>query len=179
MVWGLEKTVPMPTGRGAPGREAALELANRFRSILDLEIEGGLITPETPEYEASIFYQLMTSVPENWIPFIPVHIENDNREIQLQRASMPRIIPGDPNPPEKIKPRTVLLRQGLDEIPAEPYFVHEEEVPRAGVRVIQAYQRTRWHDGRVFTWLGVRKQTGRGQGASGLAFDRVKPAAKA
>src|SRR5690606_19629559 len=41
------------------------------------------------ENEAGIEYQVMTQVPENWIPFIPVHIENSNREIQLRRAAMP------------------------------------------------------------------------------------------
>jgi hypothetical protein len=28
----------------------------------------------------------------------------------------------------------------------------------------------------VFTWIGRRKQTGRGQGASGLEFDRIDSA---
>ena len=54
-----------------------------------------------------------------------------------------------------------------------PYFLHEEEVSRAGVRVTQSFQRTRWRDGRAWVWLGVRKQTGRGEGSSGLAFDRI------
>ena len=175
MVWAIEKTVPLPNGDSKPGREAATELEARYRHILDTEIDGGLVVPVQPEHKAAIRYQLMTSVPENWIPFIPAHKDGDNREIQLQRASMPRIIPGDPNLPEKIKPRTVLMRQGLNQTPAQPYFIHEEEVPRAGVRVFQTYQRTRWHDGSVFTWLGARKQTGRGEGSSGLAFDQVKP----
>jgi hypothetical protein len=39
------------------------------------------------------------------------------------------------------------------------------------VRLTQAYQRTRWRDGRPWVWLGVRKQAGRGEGSSGLAFD--------
>ena len=47
----------------------------------------------------------------------------------------------------------------------------EEEVSRASLRVTQSYRRTRWLDGRAFVWLGARKQTGRGEGASGLAFD--------
>lgn len=54
-----------------------------------------------------------------------------------------------------------------------PYFVHEEEVLRAGTRVFQAYRRTRWTDGRVVVWLGVRRQTGRGEGSSGLRFDEL------
>jgi len=81
----------------------------------------------------------------------------------------------------KVKPRTVLLRQGLDQTPPVTYFVFDEEVPRAGARLMQAFERTRWTDGRVFTWLRVRKQTGRGEGSSGLVFDElvnVPPPAK-
>lgn len=37
----------------------------------------------------------------------------------------------------------------------------------------QSFQRTRWRDGRVWVWLGVRKKTGRGEMSSGLAFDRI------
>ncbi len=117
----------------------------------------------------------MTQVPENWIPFIPVHIEGSNREIQLRRAAMPRIIKDDPNPPKKIRPRTDLLSFGLDQDVVEPYNLHEEEVPRAGSQVAQTFQRTRWYNGQVFVWFGARKQTGRGEKSSGLRFDRIRP----
>ena len=107
----------------------------------------------------------MSSVPENWIPMIPVHVEGDNREVQLQRAAMLRIMEGDPDPtPEPVRPRTSLLRPGLEADPQVGYLLHEEEVSRAGVRVTQGFQRTRWSDGRAWVWLGVRKQTGRGEG---------------
>ncbi|HXU63001.1 MAG TPA: hypothetical protein VN962_14935, partial [Polyangia bacterium] len=102
-----------------------------------------------------------------------VHVPNDVRATQLQRAAMPRLMEGDPNPPEKIRPRTTLLREGLDRTPRAPYFLHDEEVPRAGAQVSLSYQRTRWTDGRVVVWLGARKQVGRGEGSSGLAFDRL------
>jgi hypothetical protein len=39
--------------------------------------------------------------------------------------------------------------------------------------VKRSYQRTRWRDGRAWLWIGVRKQTGRGEGHSGLAFDKA------
>jgi hypothetical protein len=117
----------------------------------------------------------MNRVPENWIPFIPVHVPGDNRQIQLQRASLPRRLEGDPTPGEKVKPRTALMREGLDSNPAVPYFVHEEEVPRSGIQVSQAFQRTRWTNGRVFVWLGARKRVGRGEGSSGLQFDQLAP----
>lgn len=54
-----------------------------------------------------------------------------------------------------------------------PYFLHEKKVPRAGIRVTESYYRTRWRDGRAWVWIGVRKQTGRGEAESGLAFDRI------
>ena len=126
--------------------------------------------------KANIRYQLVNTVPEQWIPFIPVHLDNNNREIQLQRASMPRILENDSKIPKKIEPRTSLLREGLDQNPKQPkqpYFVHEEEIPRAGIKIHKSFQRTRWYDGKVYNWLGIRKQVGRGEGRSGLAFDRV------
>lgn len=161
MVWGIEKTISLPTGEDKPGREAAQET----RAFL-----GAPPEPPPAAEGARIRYQIMNTVPENWIPFIPVHRDGGNREVQLQRAAMPRILHDEPRP-RKVRPRTALLRQGLDE--AEPYFVHEEEVPRAGVLVTQSFQRTRWRGGQVWVWLGVRKQTGRGEGSSGLAFDRI------
>lgn len=164
MVWGIETLVPMPTGGSKRGAEAATQT----RSFLT-----GLIgtPPPPPPAAAPIRYTVMTDVPENWIPFIPVHVPNDNRDIQIQRAAMPRILPGDPDPPVKVEPRTTLLRHGLDD--GKAYFIFEEEVPRAGTRLSQMYERTRWTDGRVYTWLRVRKQTGRGEGASKLAFDQL------
>jgi hypothetical protein len=86
---------------------------------------------------------------------------------------MPRILEGDPNPPQKIQPRTALLREGLDSEPPTPYYLNEEEVPRAGSWVLQSFERTRWSDGQVYVWLRVRRQTGRGEGSSSLAFDQA------
>ena len=175
MVWGIEELVPLPTGGTRRGREAALELRRHIERII-AAAPGAPAAGTPPEPSAPLRYEVMTSVPEHWIPFIPVHRDADNREIQLQRASMPRAIEGDPLPPQKVKPRTVLLRHGLDVAAPHGYFLHEEEVTRAGVRVQQAFQRTRWYNGRVVTWLGVRKGTSRGEGASGLAFDQLRPA---
>ena len=171
MVWGVERTIPLGTGAGKPGREAALESAAYYQRLLDAHLAA---TPPPPAQPAApLIYKVMNSVPENWIPFIPVHVPNDVRATQLQRAAMPRLMDGDPNLPEKIRPRTTLLRDGLDRTPSSAYFVHDEEVPRSGALVSLAYQRTRWNNGKVVTWLGARKQSGRGEGSSCLAFDRL------
>ena len=91
---------------------------------------------------------------------------------------MPRIIEGDREGPKKIQPRTKLLRFGLDQEPKNIYKLYEEEVPRSGVRVYQSYHCTRWFGGRVYNWLGVRKQVGRGEVSSGLAYDLIVPTNK-
>ncbi len=201
MVWGIEKMVPLPTGDSRPGAEVAREYLAFIRKPLDekvaqllarkqeLEAEdpGDLSPAEQaelddiratlakvvpPEPAADIRYQVMNTVPEEWIPFIPIHVKDDIRQIQLQRAAMPRFLAGQEKP-QRVRPWTALLREGLDQKPRLPYFLHEEEVPRAGIEVKQSFQRTRWLDGRVWIWLGVQKQIGRGEGTSGLAFDQI------
>ena len=174
MVWGIETTIPLASGESRSGRSAALETRRFLQGLVNANLPDELPPAEGLENDAEIRYQLMTQVPENWIPFIPVHMPNSNREIQLRRAAMPRIIENDPNPPSKVSPRTRLLRHGLDQDVPVTYDLYEEEVPRAGVQLSQTFQRTRWYNGQVFTWFGVRKQVGRGEKSSGLHFDQIK-----
>lgn len=166
MVWAVEKQVPLPHGEARTGSTTAAETLAYVTRLLSGP------PPSAPlENEAKVRYELMTRVPENWIPFVLAHVPVQSREIQLQRASMPRLIPG--RAPEKVKPRTCLMRAGLDQKTPAPYFLHEEEVPRAGAQVRLHYQRTRWTDGRAVVWLGAEKRVGRGEGSSGLEFDRL------
>jgi hypothetical protein len=168
MVWGIEARVPLPHGRSRPGYEAAVDLRRyleRFYARLP-----SMENPLAPPPAIALRYTMMSNnVPENWIPFVPVHVPGDNRQIQLQRAALPRIITGDPKPPTKIRPRTGLLGEGR--ATDDAYYLHEEEVPRAGVDVTQVFRRARWHNGHTLTWLGVRKGIGRGEGSSNLRFD--------
>lgn len=169
MVWAIETEISTPSGRKNKAAEAARELVafyNRLANADEVDPTG------QPEPTASIRYKIMSSVPENWIPFIPVHIDNNKREIQLQRAAMPRITPGrEVEETERIRPRTLLLREGLDKAEPTAYYIHEEEIPRAGIKVSRSYQRTRWYNGKTYLWLGIHKETGRGEGSSGLRFD--------
>jgi hypothetical protein len=169
MVWAIEERIPGPLGRGVDGHEAAADLARHLGGD-GPPAPGGLVPTA-----ATVRYQLGTTVPEHWIPFIPVRRPGSNREIRLQRAAMPRLT--GPDPAAVVRPRGLILRPGPDPASPPPYFVNEEEVPRAGVAVTRAFQRARWLDGRVLTWLGRQKQTARPQGASGLEFDRIVPKA--
>jgi hypothetical protein len=165
MAWAIERTVSTPSGWSKPGKELAYNTHNYLQALV-----GSVAEP--PPMKAAVRYQVMNTVPENWIPFIPVHVKDNNREIQLQRAAMLRVLDGE-KPKDPVQPLTMLLREGLDKTPSERYFLHEEEVPRAGVIAKQYYARTRWTDGRTYTWLRAQKQTGRGEGSSGLGFDRL------
>jgi hypothetical protein len=201
MVWGIEKTVALPSGISRPGAEVSRDtfefaqsaMPRKLQQLRDRKAELELVSEANrsdqqkqelqhlthvldqrimPETKANLRYQIMNSVPEHWIPFVPVHVAGDLREIQLQRSAMPRAFEGAIGI-EKVRPRTSLLRTGLDQTTPEPYFLHEEEVPRSGIVVQQAFKRTRWHNGQVVTWLGVHKQVGRGEGSSKLAFDQI------
>ncbi|WP_030949587.1 hypothetical protein [Streptomyces sp. NRRL S-646] len=156
MVWGVEQTVRLATGESRRGSEVAAEIL-AHRLVLHPP-------PTPPAPVAPVRYEAMNSVPENWIPFVPVHTPGQNRDIQLQRAAMPGVVDGLP-----VRPRTSLLREGFDA--RLQYFVNEEEVPQSGTRLTVSYNRTRWRDGRVSVWLSAQRGVGRGEGHSGLAFD--------
>ncbi|GAA1663708.1 hypothetical protein GCM10009745_01690 [Kribbella yunnanensis] len=161
MVWGIEQTIPLVTGKSRRGAEVvAEELA--FRQSLPATTPPGVVR-KAPEY-----YEVMSSVPENWIPFIAVREPGSERRIRLQRASMPSVVDGSP-----VKPRTDLLRENLDGAGPKTYFIAEEEVPASGTRLTVAYNRTRWRNGRAVTWLSAKRTSGRGEGSSGLAFDHL------
>jgi hypothetical protein len=162
-VWGVEQRVSDGFGRGRDGHDAARRLKDAVAAELPAPapVEHGTM---------KLAYRLGNSVPENWIPFLPVHKPHEDRAIRLQRASMPRFLVDQVRP---VRPQTSILRPGLapDDRQLEPFFLHEEEVPRAGVEVISTFQRARWRDGKIVVWYGRRKRTGRGEGHSGLRFD--------
>lgn len=170
LVWAVENIVPDGLGAGVAGDETA-EAVQRHLSTI-----AGSATPENLINEAKVSYQLASTVPENWIPFIPVHLKNqqlNSREIQLQRAALPRVINGFD--PIRIRPKTSLLNQGLDTRKRSPFHIFEEEVPRSGIILRGQWKRVRWLNGKTILWYGYEKRNGRGSGNSGLTFDRVVP----
>ena len=148
MVWAVENIVPSAASGGVRGDE--------------LDIGAPPPPPFVPAGTAAIRYVAGTTVPSNWIPFLPVHLTGSTTEIQLQRARLP----GAPAARGRI----------LTEV-SPPFFINEEEVPRAGVIVERAWQRARWTSGETYLWLGRSKEAGRGEGASNLKFDQLEDVA--
>ena len=169
LVWGIEHTVPLPDGRARAGAEAARELRRYFEQRV--QQAGPALVPAAPA--AELRYDAMASVAEHWIPFISARAEGSTRQTLLQRGSMLRFIEGEQDRPSRIVPRTPTLREGLDYKKPAPYFIAEEEVPRAGVQVSRSFRRARGRFGRTYVWLGMLKRSGRGEGQSGLVFDRL------
>ncbi|AHG92724.1 hypothetical protein J421_5189 (plasmid) [Gemmatirosa kalamazoonensis] len=153
MVWAVEDVIPDATGRGIDGHQAA-------------DRTGVEPTP-VHDSPAAIRYLLGTTVPENWIPFLPARRDVGGQDIAFQRAAMPQM--GTP-PRDVVRAKGVLLTE-----PALPWFVNEEEIPFSGTIVTRSYQRARWYDGRTFVWIGRRRETGRGVGSSDLRFDQIEP----
>jgi hypothetical protein len=153
MVWAVEEIIPDATSKGINGYDAAEKI--------------GIEPPPIAASTASIRYVLGTTVPENWIPFLPVHQAGSNQSIQFRRAVMPKL--GVP-PKDVIKPKGVLLAEVKS-----PYYINEEEIPSAGTLVRRSYQRARWYNGRTYVWIGRCRETGRGEGSSELRFDQIEP----
>jgi hypothetical protein len=152
MVWGIEDIIPDAANKGINGNEAA--------------DKTGVLPPAITGSTAKIRYLLGTTVPENWIPFIPVHKPGSNQETYLQRAAMPKL--GDP-PEDIIKAKGVLLNE------VQPhYYINEEEIQSSGTIVTRTYQRTRWYNGKTYVWIGRYRETGRGSGNSDLRFDQIE-----
>ncbi|HEX5169870.1 MAG TPA: hypothetical protein VFW11_11915, partial [Cyclobacteriaceae bacterium] len=148
MVWGVESIVPSQSGKGTSGDEMVLEKPD---SNADTE-------PLTEEIKPKLQYILGTRVPANWIPFIPVHMENSNAEIRLQRAKLPAAKP----------PMGVLLTEK-----SAPYFIDEKTLDSSGLLVSRTPQLARYINGASCLWIGRKKEAGKGLGWSNLKFDQT------
>lgn len=173
MVWAVETRVTDGDGRGRDGSSQARHLDGALAQ-LERALAGPSASPaENSATPPQLQFRLGTSVPANWIPFVPVHKPAQTRAIRLQRASMPRFFLDGVAP---IRPTTSILRPGLrtDDTQEGPLYLDEEEVPRTGVCVEGTLQRSRWCGGETHVWHGRRVTLGRGEGGSGLRFDVIE-----
>ena len=105
---------------------------------------------------AELDYLLQTDVPAWWIPFLPY--STGYGTIALAKGVMRRDA-------HLVEPIGVVLR------PGEAMSLRDEEVPREGARLRRVPTVARRVDGSYTRWITRRMTPGRGEGASGLAFD--------
>jgi len=141
MAWGVERTVVGPSG-------LPLDRAQMWRTS----------TPpvKPPAQDAPPKYRLGSSVPDYWIPFLPVDLENG--QLRMRRGILPTSSSG---------PQGRMLAY-----PGLTMFL--EELPREGVRLERRYRYARGLDGSTSVWIGRHRSTGRGEGRSGLHFDYLE-----
>ena len=151
MAWAIERTIESPIEGPHP----------QVESVPQAAIDAG---PPSAGVAASR-YLLSSTVPPNWVPLLPVQLSIAPNTIvsRLKRGAVLQ-----PDGSQKVHTaRGRLLNIG------SALLMHDEEVPREGVCVTRHYQMTRWIDGTTWVWLAHRKQVGRGEGSSGLQFDRL------
>ncbi len=156
MVWGVEDTVQNPAGDPVPGYRGSLP-----QGASDWTPSG---TDPT--------YILTTSVPPNWIPFLPVYVTPGTPAVNLQEAEI--LVPTS-GPPQPVSPQGVIL-QPQSSPPGSsptPYYVREEQVTPVGAVVNRKFRRARWTDGSASLWIGRKRDAGKGEGSSGLRFDAI------
>lgn len=124
---------------------------------------------EQPAVEPSAHaeYHVASDVPDHWFPLVPEQL-TDHESIRLRLVPLSRLTNGAV---AGTLPVGELLGDATNGGPG--LWLHEEEVPRSGVRVTRSYQHARWHDGSRHLWQTRRKLTGHGEGSSGLEFDEV------
>jgi hypothetical protein len=121
--------------------------------------------PTAPEERGSapLSYALVTAVPENWIPLIPVS-ESPTGRIHLRRAAM------------SVTGATSPRAQGAIAGSPGPLIIADEEVPRGGVTLRRFFEYARWIDGSTHLWVGRKKEMGQGEANSNLQFDVARRA---
>lgn len=158
LVWGIERLTTGPAGTPVNRRELHLERLRRE--------EDTRATVETPETAPDVLqYRLMTEAPDYWIPFLPTPAAAGSAQIRLRRGA---IAGADGRPTPTSARGRVLVPE-----PGRPLLLHEEEVPREGIRVTRLWRMARWIDGGAHLWIGRHKKPGRGEGSSGLTFDQA------
>jgi hypothetical protein len=159
MAWGVEKRMIGPMDDGVDGYEA-------WR--LRIQDEGPLQAPPT---DTDIYYVFQTTVPDNWIPLVPIQAPDGGR--YFRRGIINRPSPAGEIP---IVARTAILD------PTHPYFVNDHAVPECGTSVTRYFRRARWSTptiaGLTVVWMARRIRPGRWPGWSGLAYDLIVPAGK-
>jgi hypothetical protein len=147
MVWAVEHTIPDAAGDPWSGHERAMSVA----------------PPPIAAAHGSLTYTIESEVARHWIPYVPVSLDPALGEIALERAGMV-----DPlNPGGVVKPVGRILQPTA----ADPHRVREEEISRAGVRIVRRAVRARWTDGSTWLWMTRQRNASAGEGASGLRFD--------
>ena len=141
MAWGVESSAVGPSG-------AIVDRAQVYRTNAPAAVP--------PAQGSMPQYRLGSTVPDYWIPFLPVSVGSGPLRLRLGK------LPTAPTGP----------MGRLLSYPALTMYL--EELPREGVHLQRRYRQARGPDGSTYVWIGRLRYTGRGEDRSGLEFDYVQ-----
>jgi hypothetical protein len=154
LAWAIERSVESPMEQ--PGR--------RYEAPDAAPASAGALATALPRY------LLSSTVPPNWIPLLPVQLQNplypDTFRQVFTRLKRGAVL--QPNGTPRLQVATGDVLRSLANA-----LLYDEEVPRAGARVTRHRRLARWTDGSTWLWTAFRSQVGQGEGASALKFDQV------
>jgi hypothetical protein len=150
LAWAIERTVESPSGRRID-RQAAWH--------------AGAAERQRPgATDAGWRYMLGHEVPDHQVPLLPVK-DSGSGALYLQRG---RVATSSTD-------AGVTTRGALGHIlePTQSLFIHEDEVPSTGARIIRHYQLARDPSGRPHLWIGRRKGPPPPIHERGVTFDQL------
>src|SRR6478672_6228503 len=137
------------------------EMANLAWAI-ERVIENALEQPT----QAPPRYLFSSRVPGYWIPLLPLQTRGPDGKVvsRLRRGAVLQ-----PDGSQRVH------RSQSDALAASgELLLFDEEVPREGQHLTRRRVVARWTDGSTWMWTAFRKEIGRGEGSSGLVFDRLR-----
>ena len=156
LAWAIERTVESPIEQPARRYEAPDAVP------VDLPVD--------PAIASLPRYLLSTQVPPNWIPLLPVQIQNPAFPTTagqiLSRLKRGAVLQPDGSKKVHNSKGEILGSLGTQ-------LLYDEEVPREGARLTRQRRMARWTDGSTWLWTSYRNQVGQGEGSSQLEFDQV------
>jgi hypothetical protein len=145
------------TGLGPRGQ--ALDRHEAFQAKIRRQPSAAPPPPGTPPADApERRYRLQTSIPDYWIPMVPIQLPGSTTEFRLRRGLLDRA--GGPLP-----------ALGRVLVPERALVLHDEEIPRSGARVVRTFRLTRWTAGQTPLWIRRKRTISRGGASSGLRYD--------
>jgi hypothetical protein len=146
LAWGIERSIEGPV-------ETSLPIAN-----------GSATTGLAPAAASSALprYLLSSTVPDNWIPLLPVQLDTKGT-MRLKRGAV--LQPDGSSKVHQARSEVLNAAPGL--------LLYDEEIPREGANITRRRRMTRWIDGSTWVWTSFRNEVGRGEGSAGLRFDEL------
>ncbi len=153
LAWGIERSIEGAT-------ETPVTLAN---GSAPTDVAPSPATPAVPD--APPRYLLSTTVPDNWIPLLPVQLDDHGNLVsRLKRGAVLQ-----PDGTMKVHHARSEALNALASL-----LLYDEEIPREGVHITRRRRLARSMDGTTYMWTAFRNEVGSGEGSAGLRFDQLE-----